>query len=312
MRVSFSKNQRSRFGSGTLRCTGAVLLCMALAACDRSASTPEPLTVDNLQASITPELARELGPDGRFILPAPPHESYPQITAEEAAAQALAFTRKFAPFSRPYLEREHGRRIDFAALTIGSPAYYAASPYDPVPARYSPGFRNGFGPHYLVYLVEGDRPVLSVAVAAFGESQIVDGELRLPMIGGMEFTPAGIRPGDGFSMPLSPEAAVHRVSSLTGARASALPELVMPYHEFAPQFARWKITLDRPVSARTRSDGSTRSTREVYVGLRGEIAVPADDQPSEVKSFEPGGERYTIPRRANRPVMFVPVTLSAG
>lgn len=312
MRVSFSTFRRGRFGSGTRGRAGAVLLCLAAAGCDRQTSTPEPLTVDNLHASITPELARQLGPDGRFVLPAPPHESYPQITAEEAAAQALAFTRKFAPYNRPSLERDHGRRIDFAALTIGSPAYYAASPYDPVPPRYSPGLRNGFGPHYLVYLVEGDRPVMSVAIAAFGESRIENGELRLPMIGGMEFTSAGIPPGDGFSMPLSPEAAVRRVNSLTGARASAVPELVMPYHQYAPQFARWRITLDRPVSARPRSGGAARPTREVYVGLRGEIAIPADEQPSEVKSFEPPNERYMVPRRPNRPVMFVPVALSAG
>lgn len=311
MRVSFSTFRRGRFGSGTRRRAGAVLLCMAAAACDRSSSTPEPLTVDNLQASITPDLARQLGPDGRFVLPAPPHESYPQITAEEAAALALAWARKFGRFVRPHLERDYGQHIDFTALTVGSPAYYAASPYEPVPPRYSPGIRNGFGPHYLVYLVHGGRPVVSVAIAAFTEARVVDGELQMPIRGGMEFATAGVPPGDGFSMPLSPEAAVRRVNSLSGARATAVPELVAPYHQFTPQFARWRITLDRPVNARPRS-GAARATREVYVGLRGEIAIPADEQPSEVKSFEPPNERYMVPRRANRPVMFVPVTLSAG
>jgi hypothetical protein len=285
---------------------------MLAAACDRSAATPEPLTVDNLQASITPDLARQLGPDGRFVLPAPPRESYPQITPDEASAIALAWARRFGSFVRPHLEREHGQRIDFMALTVGSPAYYAASPYEPVPHRYRPGIRNGFGPHYLVYLVQGERPVVSVAVAAFSEARIVDGELQMPIRGGMEFATAGVPPGDGFSMPLSPEAAVRRVNSLTGGRATAVPELVAPYHQFTPQFARWRISLDRPVSAHPRSGGAARATREVYVGLRGEIAVPADEQPSEVKSFEPPAERYMVPRRANRPVLFVPVTLSTG
>lgn len=281
-----------------VRIMGASLL---LAACNDDAASSRPLAAGDIRTSVTQDLAGKLSSDGRFTLPPAPRERYEQVSPEQASAIAVAWARTFGKYVRNELERIHGKPIDFDALRAGSPAYYAAATYEPVPADVHPGIRNAFGPQYLLYLVDDEGPVISVAVASFNQASVEGGSLVLPSAGGMEIVPNAIPIGQGFAAPVSPEQAASLVSRATGARVSSVPELVMPGRGFHPQHSRWRVTLDRPVSAR----GSGSATREVYVGLRGQLTVPEGAQPEGTSVFDPPTQRMIpLVRRASNPVSF--------
>lgn len=286
---------------------------LLLTGCDRETiSSAEPLHPDDIRTFVTSELAASLTPDGHFTLQGPLPDPYPQIAPERAAEIAIAHARTFGPFHRSYLENGHGRRIDFDALQVGSPVYYARSPYIPPPAGLHPGIHNRTGPYYLVYLVSPDgTPVLSVGVAAYTQAWIdEEGFLQYPPSHGSDVLPQGVRTGRGFVMPVSPEQAVRLVGLATGARTVSAPEFVLPSSEYAPHYARWKIDLDRPVTARSRDGQRVITTREVYVGLWGEFFIPAADQP-EGRPLLRDNQFGLLARRPEWPVSFQPVTLSA-
>ncbi|HEX2078988.1 MAG TPA: hypothetical protein VHG08_14795 [Longimicrobium sp.] len=289
-----------------------VLVCAAsLAACGDQPSNPQPLDPGDIRTFVTAEVAAQLARDGHFPLRDPDPEPYPQISREQAAEIALAWARTYGKFFRPYLERDHGRRIDFDALTLVSPVWYAGAVYEPVPPDAHPGYRNAFGPHYILYLGSGGDPVLGVSVAAFAQSSVTpQGLLSHPDHSGNEVIAYGVPPGWGFSMPVSAEQAVRIAGASSGARAAETPELINPHQDYHPYHARWKVSLDRPVTVRGRSDGGIRSTRVIYVGAHGELLVPAAVQPDEGRQLplENGG-RSGLRRRVERPVLFQAVNV---
>ncbi|CAA9299210.1 MAG: hypothetical protein AVDCRST_MAG89-336 [uncultured Gemmatimonadetes bacterium] len=276
-----------------------------LAGCGDELAAPQPLSPGNFRTAVTQEVAARLGAGDRFVLPDPPREPYAQVSAEAAAEIAVAWSRTFGQYVRGEFERIHGKPIDFQSLRVGAPAYYANAAYEPVAADVHPGIRNGIGPQYLVYLVDDEGPVISIAVAAFGQSRVEGGRLILPSAGGMEVVPNPLPRDAGFFAPLSPEQAAALANRATGMRVSAVPELVMPGRGFHPQHARWRVSLERPVAARVGSRAGDHLTREVYVGLRGTMSLPAQAQPAESSEFDPSTQRhYRVVRRAGRPVSF--------
>jgi hypothetical protein len=283
------------------------LVCVALlAACDDQASNPQPLDPGDIRTFVTAEVAEQLAPDGRFPLREPDAEPYPQISRERAAEIALAWARTYGRYFRPYLERDHGRSIDFDALSLVSPVWYAGAVYEPVPADAHPGYRNAFGPHYILYLGSGSEPVLGVSVAAFAQSYMdAEGHLADHGRSGNEVVAYGVPPGWGFSMPVSAEQAVRVAGASSGARVAEAPELINPHRDYHPYHARWKVSLDRPVTVRGRSDRVARSTRVIYVGARAELLVPVVMQPDEGGQLplENGGS-FGLRRRMERPVLF--------
>lgn len=285
---------------------------LSLPACDHGGvSSPERLAAGDIRSFVTPELSSDLARDGSFTLPAPPAGT--RVSPDGAREMALAFARTFGPSLRGTLERQHGRPIDFDRLHVGSPAYFAATPYEPLPADVHPGLRNAYGPYYLLYLAAADDvPALVVAISASTEAWVENGRVRLPLNYGADFHVEGVGLGDGFVKPLSPEQAVRRLGEASGAQATAIPELLLPDHEHSPFFARWKVSLDRPIAARSRGNGEARRLREIYVGLRGEYFAPSAVQPGEHSRVNPEtGGIVRIPNRAGSPVEFEPVILSA-
>lgn len=278
-----------------------------LAACEAGPPLFSELYPTEIHSHITGELAGSLSPDGRLILAGPEPRDYPQVSAQRAGELALVFARTYGPHIRGYLERDHGRSIAFEDLRIGSPAYYAATPYAAVPAHAPPAMRNAYGPYYLVYLVNAvGAPALVVAVAAHTEASVVEGRLAFPASYGGDFFANGVRPEDGFAMPPSPEHAVRLSSLATGALVAAVPELVLGSREYHPVHARWKVTLDRPVRARLQDGTEVPGTRIVYVGLRGELLLPAGEQPADVLiTLDPlTRETVRLPRHPDRPLAF--------
>lgn len=302
--------ERARSRLQWLRPPVIVAVLAIAAGCERApTSSPTALLPGDLQPYTTDSLFAQLTPDGRFVLPPPAQERYPQVTRERAAEIALAWARTFGPYHLGELERRHGRRIDLNALQVGSPAYYATAAYEPVLPDVDPGLRNAFGPSYLLYLVSSDgTPVLTVGVAAFTGARVENGRLQYPMQSGGDVVAQGVSRVEGFSVPVSPEEAARLASLASGARAAKVPELVMPHRDFVPHYARWKVTLDRPVSARLNS-GPVISTDDVYVGLRGEVVIPSVAQPDGSDQLDPSTrESFRLVRRTMRPVVFEPVT----
>lgn len=275
-------------------CVAALLLT---AACDEQVGVPRLLEPGDVRSVVTADVARSLGPDGKFPHPAVPDEVYPQISREGAEEIAVAWVRTFGKFFREEIEKGHGKRIDWAGLQLAPASYYAAGVYEPVERDALQAIRNAYGPHYMVYMVDREGPVLSLAVAAFTNATVDDGRLVLPFSSGMEVVPNAVPGGQGYSMPVTPEQAVVLASRATAARVASAPELIMPGKGYHPQHARWRVTLDSPVNVR-RVSGGSNSTREVYVGLRGEITVPKMAQPERMESYDPALKRniWLVPR----------------
>lgn len=282
----------------------ALAVLLAAAAACQDVSAPQPLHPADLREHLVPAVAAQLTPEGRFPVTAPEPLRYPQITGEEAQDIALAWARTYGPSNRAYLEQGHGRAIDFAALEPVSPVWYAAAVYEPVAPDVDPGYRNHFGPHFLLYLGRGGYPVLSVAVAAFTNVQVENGEPVYPPESGNDVLAFGARHGGGFGFPVSPEQAVRIASRTAGRRVAGAPVLLSPSREYHPPHARWKVTLEGPVAARTAS-GRRVEARELFVGLGGEVVVPAALQPDTAGGYPllQGGS-LVLRRRADRPVVF--------
>lgn len=274
---------------------------IALTACRDDATSPMLLSPGDIQGALTNEAASALGPDGRFIQPAPPPEPYPQMSTSEAAEVAAAWARTYGKYVRDEFERIHGKPINFEALRVGPEPYYARAVYEAVAPDVHAGIRNAFGPQYLVYLVDDEGPVVSIAVAAFSGARVENGRLDLSGTGGMELVPSPVRRGDGFAVPVSPEQAASLASRASGAKVARAPELLMPPKGYHPQFSRWRVSLDRDVA----SGSGGRTTREVFVELRGRLATSAQAQPEEASVYDPSTKR-TVPlvRRAGQPVSF--------
>jgi hypothetical protein len=293
------------------------MICMSLSACVDLTGVEDSTKPVDVRGYVSEALATQLDSRGRFILPAPPPGAYPQVTLAEAAELALLagqIAGESASF-RARLEELHGAKIDFLKLKANSRVYYAATPYEPIPATFHAGLRNFYGPYYLVELEVGSKPVVSVAVAAYGEARVRDGHLvfpdRVPLLYGNEFQVQGIPREKRHSVPISPEQAVALVGSRAGVRIVEIPELVRPEVYYASQFARWKITLDRPVVVRGQESAQNRCVRHLFVGLWGTISVPHQHQPSsELVRDVYGDSQIGLGIRPNAPVKFEEVSLT--
>ncbi len=306
-----------QFERATLRFWGVSLgvTCMSLSACVDLTGAEDSIKPVDVRRYVSEALAAQLDSRGRFMLPTPPPGAYPQVTPAEAAALALRagqIAGQSASF-RSRLEDMRGAKIEFSKLTVSSRVYYAATPYEPIPATFHAGLRNFYGPYYLVELEVGSKPVVSVAVAAYGEARVRDGRLvfpdRVPLLHGNEFQVQGIPREKKYSVPLSPERAVALVGSRTGARIVEIPELIRPEVYYVSQFARWKITLDRPVVVRGPESTQSRCVRHLFVGLWGAISVPHSQQPaSELVRDADGDPEVALGRIPSVPIKFEEVS----
>lgn len=206
-----------------------------------------------------------LGPDGRFLISV--DKKLGELPEERAVEFASAWLTHHGPMLRTFIERTRGGPVDFARLSSCGRALYARAAFPDLPQEIPLPFRRPFGSWWLLSFCNPEgSPVVSIAVSTSAELTVHKGQLIFPAISGNEIFALGIPLGHQGEYPMSPEAAVKRATDATGARVTAVPELLMPSpSDGPPQLARWRIALSAPAHLRTQTRLPVVS--EVFVGL---------------------------------------------
>lgn len=306
--------QRSVGGNGAI--VGGLF---ALIACSERPVAPTELAKPtDARLFVTKEVARSLDRNGFFNLESP-SATASHVDAARARELAKAVVGTYAQFNRTYLEKQRRAAIDFAKLRVDPRVYYAESPYEQdVPRDVHPSIRKHTGPYYLVTFSDQGDPILSVAVSAYNaDVDIENGRVAFPTFHGNDFRMQAVRAGDLTGMPVSPEHAARIAFQTLSARVAQTPRLVLPSNDFVPQYARWRLGLERPVNVRGRT-GRSLTTSEVFVGLRGELSVPLREDGSSPAFSVPRpdaaerdpltGRTVMLRRRPNVPVDFEPIS----
>jgi hypothetical protein len=270
----------------------AFIAPLAIAACeDTSSRLVEPEAAPPpIRAYVTPEVAAQLTPEGRFRIEDPPLPTEaPTIDARRAGEQALAYVRTWAPHFGQDWERGHGGPIDYARLTVDPRIFLAASPYGPIPeGSFHSAYRRAWGPFYIVRLTSGGKPAVVVAVSVFNTDVTVErGRVIESPFGGNEFFASGLPPDLSRAAVLAPEQAVYGVGQKMGVRVIRTPVLMGRGHDrqWTPVAPLWRLSLDREVAVRGRKQGAARRSREIYIGHHGRLFLPTREQPATQRSW---------------------------
>lgn len=256
-----------------------------LSACDApprptEASLQQRTPQTTLVGSVTPSLHGSIS-NGMIRTDERIDAASAEITTARAAELAVAFAAKYGPYMRAVIERAAGVPIDFSRLQPLGRVFLAASPYEPLPARYSRAKARTVGAYYVVTLAQDGVPIVAVTVTALGSDIALDrGKLRMAPRRGNEFRMVPV--GQNREFPMSPENAVRLASEQTGALARELPQLVAPAAgTFTAHYSRWRVVLDRQVRTLEGTETDT-----VYVDWTGrtEARSVLDTRPDTVSS----------------------------
>lgn len=295
-----------------------ILLVVLATACDTSIQAPANQSSGSVDVSryVTDSVLASVGSTGQFETEPAAPEPIAQITPEVARVQAVAAARAFGPGLRSYLEREHGKPIDFSALSA-TRVYYATSAYEQdTPADVHRAVRKLLGPYYMVVLSQGSEAAVSVAVSAYNTDITVDEKGQLQQLSveqGQDFRLKAINPAVADGLPLSPERAVQIASTAVGQRISGPPRLQLPLSREIPQAAWWRTPLERALTIRD-SNGTSRLVTEVVVSpdLR-VLAADGTEIGRHQRVVDPlSGRAFDAKIRDWVPTTFVAATTSGG
>lgn len=292
------------------------ILVAALACGEQSPTITPPERLPDISAAVTPSLLQELNAAGEFNL-RPPTE-VGDITPSYAKQLATAWARQFGPFIQSALSRDHGSPIEVAALMPCGRPVYAASPYALIEPDAPAYVVNSFGAYWLVPLCapSGELQV-SLGVAAQTQAQLRNGLIHFDEAYGNEFKPSAVPRGTEY--PMTAERAARLAAATTGVRVAGVPELIRAERGYYPQYSRWRVPLETPVTARGRSSNTTAQLTHLFLGYAGprtpeDAMIPLGDQPSVVDaSFplpiaaadqEPTYKTFHARVRAGRPLKF--------
>lgn len=243
-------------------------------------SPPYPLT----QVSpdwVTPEVARLVGPEGRFgeisATPDLPDEIGKDGVIAIMAALNRA-TRTGTPTSLSFVEQDHGAPINFTRLVPCARALYMQSSFEPLESdRDTPSarmvtelLRGSLNGVWVVPWCDPSGEFVMVHTLTSRTRFFVrtDGTISFDSLGstgGGGWTSSGIPKG---SRPpfRSPERAVEMVFGVTGTRVATAPQAVMnrlPLAGFLSGFL-WRMKTDTPVRGRILPSNKPMETREFY------------------------------------------------
>lgn len=270
--------------------TVAVLAMLSAAACDQQAAPSAPQARSRLRAAVVGNAAANVQANDQLALERPTSPDGDSIITEgRARSLAMAYVRSFGRTFHETWEKQRGGRIDLSTLSVGPRIFFARSAYGAFPRGFHPAMRKSYGPYYLVTLLSGGEPVITMAVSAYNTDMRTNasGQLVMPPLNGMGFIHEGV-PRDPSRYRLqSPEEAVLSASDATGALVSAVPVLVMPNHEQTPLLAAWLIELDRDVVS-SNDRGQRALVRRVFVGPRASDRLTKAALEQEAEEFGAG------------------------
>lgn len=280
---------------------------------------------------VTGAAAAALDSSGRFTATVVDRAGPPEITASDATTLAAAWAKGFAKYVVPALAKDRGAAIDLASLRPCGTPYYGNTAYQP-PLTAPQGVQNQYAAHWFVTLCDDAGAAIDLAVAATAVGLHANGEqITFPRMSGNEFFPRTIRSGD--AVPITPERAVAVATRATGRRVTAIPELVLPESHIVPQYARWRLLLDAPVSVTPIGSTVPTPTTELFVGLDPAgtsdeaLMIRSPDQPPPVTATyipvdslarrdttrghaRPARVRVQVLLRPGRTTEFRPITVS--
>lgn len=226
-----------------------------LAACGGPAGPLEP-------AGAGPDVERFLAGPGPLV--ASPELGPGEIDGERAEALARFRLDHIGPAHRAFHEETRGAPIAWASLSACGRAF-VGSPFRPLPASLPISVRRSAASWWVVTFCAGE-PQMTIAVNTLSRDIRPDGStFRLPERSGNHFLPRAVRVTPAASFMIPPERAVEAVATATGALVVPPLELVKA-DRVIPQFARWRVLLDRDVALRKAGSDETIRTDLVYYG----------------------------------------------
>jgi hypothetical protein len=202
---------------------------------------------------------------GRFVLStAAPQVG--QVDARQAEVLATAYEHTFGrQLVAKYNQDRGGAPIAIDRTVACGRTYLAVSPYADLPPTTPANALRFVSAKWLVTLCDGAQAVVSVAVSVYASDvQVREGRI-VSQPAPNDFSGAAIPIGG--AMPMTPEQAVQMAARATHRRITEVPELVLPSVPYAPQLARWRLTLDTAVTLHGERSGKRRSSAEVLVGF---------------------------------------------
>lgn len=189
------------------------------------------------------------------------------VQASDAPRLARLWVRQFGSGMKRALVRAVGDTVVAANLAPCGAPLYAESSYDAPDASAPVGVRRSLGDKWLVTMCDGSAPAAIVAVAAdLGALRVESDSLVFPSEGGGEFSMLAIGSYTGVNALPPGDSIARLVASLARERVALAPRLILPSANRAPQLARWRLDLARPVQMTVAGTGRRAAATEVYVG----------------------------------------------
>lgn len=284
-----------------------------------------------LESIVAPHLVSQLGESGEFSAPAVPSEAWPQLGYGGARRFAEAYVRSFGSTSKSLWSKDASVAIEPKDLRICSGPLFAKSAYtfgaDDIPEA----LRNAVGGQFIVQYCDATgsaRLLVSIAASATSLRIVQGGRLEFPREGAENSILAqGIQREFSGAPAIPPmREAMLLAAATTGRKIAAIPELVLAPIPSGALFARWRITLDEPVSVSTLRGGSVTGVTTVFVGnavghlLGTTVLVAAADEPStsneDLVQLPPtfGGSQheFRLQRRVGVPRRVEPLRIDRG
>lgn len=248
---------------GTFVCATAGLL--AVACTDATAPRDLPiLTVD--RSLLAGEALAALGPDGRFVAPAPPDPTpYPIMTAQQALFAVDSFFRYFGPTLAPSWEGDRGGTpARWTSLRVCSEPSYAESGFEVAPSIVAEVFRAYWGPRWFIALCDGSEEVVNITIAALATEKVSE-PLGIPGENlSLTYQDRGLLPG--VRMNRTPEEVATRAANATGARVVRVPRRLLGDPPTTPYVTQWEVEFDRPITVVGNRSGRVTTSNRFFWG----------------------------------------------
>ena len=318
------------------------IVAIALVACE-DATGLDPDALPDVRAYVVETALAALNPRGHFELPVPQHDGPPIIPPHRAVLIADAHLRRLIQRSpnnvfclsgfacqstKTLIQDAQCEEVEWSKVSIRADRwFYGEPPHLPVPDTLPIYVLNHVGPRYHIPVMERDKWIATISVAAHATNVTVSSSGNLTYTSQMNGNELDVFPvgcDSPAGIPPAPEQAVVYAARETGRKISRVPQLIHPVTSVASGGGRWKIELDEPINVRAVADGSVHRTKVVYVsawpdiseptstsfGLR--LMIPTPVQPAEnIPVIWPdlNGQRQTLllPRHPDRPLHLMQV-----